>query len=1057
MTEVSQNPPTPTHSVVVAVNDLEAATIIRLVRALDCRRGARTLRPRENPLSHGWGGRAVIDQKTLDKLAPTVIMVELPDDAVRERVMEHNHTVVSVDHHIYANAPGEVVDRRSPLSSLEQVRRLLDVDPDTPLPADLDRDIPLVAANDRGFIPELAKVALRQCKTESEARDRVWDIRRRDLTIARLAARDVPPKTDELVRLSEAPHQDDALSDTDARIGKARVALREAFETGRARWLDLDGVPSDADGPRLLLACVPDAFRYEMADAVYWEKAGADGVEALTHSIEMLLVFYDEGSLKRARSGGLPDPVKPKHAAGHLTRIEFSGARDRLDQVAQWFDPAVRKTWPAEIGRLECYAGGGDSAYFGARDALGGQAQALSDLVECLLGDLLTGNRRVAAWRTSFVQALALGDPIPTAATTDADDEGDARIPTVSTLKRRVLDYLSAWHETPRGGGRPEPVAIGDEEWHYFLPHLRDLMAWRPDPASPDFSDARSQPSAAQPPFEQAVKQIEWGRALVSLALPTEDLSFTLYRKAEPKKPKTGYREPVSLDVTGLRLHFFYNDVVMVEWTVGEDPPALKKDEKFQQITWVELLAPKREDVKRPLGQVIEINGKLRFTHSTMCSEGGEQGRPSEITLKRADAEDATLPHGAEISTTPFTGWFPSLLDYALGLKQEDLASDGALPANGDPRVRALFDDRARVIASVVPFGRLPATPRGKDLFDVMLTRLTTVDPYGTGHTCDPDFAVKEYKAGLYERYLCWGTRYMATAHSFVCVVMDGPDGFARGVIHGIHMATMYRRMALVAQAYVAALGTFSLQVTDALRFVTDPSPKAVGTRWTRETRDKTLATLYHALHRRQLEFTNHIWFERMSSQVQGLELFETMSKRTGCTADYQMVRDEIQQMQNFLSAEEDARNNTLIAEEERRERTIAAIALPFAVLFAVLGSQDIASHFFLWPLLERATTALGASAGYTWVLASLFAMAVAGLIALAVSPGLFRAWPWIGRRVETKQGRTTWQKGARRTLAAGAALLFGLGLALQSSGHVSLDAGDRTTTATAAGQLPGD
>lgn len=1024
----------PTHSFIVPLNDLEALTIVRLVEAVKEGRGDHDIRPDVHVLRHGWGARAAITDDVIKGLAPVVILVEIPDEAMIRRLEARGHTVVVVDHHIYANGPGAVTDRRSALSSLEQVMLLLGVRV-SDLPESLRADVPLVAANDRGFIPRLAEAARTLAEAAAERRgedlkdpstqatiakavkESVRNTRCRDLTIARLAADKARPDVLAVVK-------DDAtwaaeMQATENRIGEAREALRAAFSDSKARWLDLDGVPYPDAEPRLLLAWVPERFRHIMADAVYADMSGS-GSPNPTGFLDMLLVFH-AGS----------EDTTAEVAPGAITRVEFSGGVGRLEQVGQWFDPAVRTAWPSHIGRLTCFAGGGDSAYFGAADPLGGHGAALSDLVECLLGDLLTGNRPVAAWRTSFVQALAVGDPL------DAKDAGDddrdangtvAAPPKAGTLKVRILAHLDALrHKASQGRCRPQPIDVGDEEWHYFLPHLRDLLVWRPKAANT--TDAA---------WTEAKEAIETGRAMVSLALPCAGLSLSVHRK--------GYQGAVTLPITALRLHFLYNDVLLVEWTVEETGPRIVKQgqgegsRKTNEVFWPDLLDSRHPAIQRPLGQVVELNGKLRFTHSAMASEAGEQGRPTTVTLFRDGHEPETLRHGAGISDSPFTGWYRALLIEALGLGPEDFAPDGA-PKPGVAQVRALFDDRARVITSVVPVGRRPETDAGRNAFDVMLARLTTVDPYDTGHTCDSAFALKEYRGACYNRYRAWGTQYMAMAHSVVFVGMD--NNVTRDLIHLEHMATLYRRMALVAQGYLAILGAFSLAVTDALTLAQD--------------REEALTRFYDVLHRGQLEFTNHIWFMRISSQVQAAELFDLMSRQTGCAAEYQLVRDEIQQMQAFLSAAADARKVEQVTEEERRDRTIAAIALPFVLVFAVLGSQQIAGHFVLWPMLEALTQGLSMPVAYTWVPATALALVAAGVMALAVNPELFRSWPWIGKTLHTVKARRAWRRRARAFLAVGAALVFALGLALQSSGGIVLSGTSETPAGASSGAAPED
>ncbi|SDH79513.1 hypothetical protein [Roseospirillum parvum] len=964
-----------THTVVVALNDLEALTIVRLVRHLGEQRRNHTIRPTPKVLTHGWSARGALSTEEVSELADTVVLVEMSQPAVRRRIEASGRTVMLVDHHIYADGNGNILDHRNALSSLEQLLLLLDVDM-AQLPEDLRQDIPLVAANDRGFIPELAAVAKALGKTVEAC---VRDIRRRDLTIARLAAENAPHDL-EAFDPEKAPWKEECKK-TQYSIADACAVLSQALNSHRgageppqekeasgdekwhpqARWLDLDGVPWPGGSPRLLLAQVPVEHRWVMADAVY-KLAQEEQDHDLSQTLEMLLVFgtgHDKGG---------PTP----------RLVEFSGGRSRRDQVAQWFSPEVRAAWPDGIGRLVCYAGGGDSAYFGAEDRLGGQSKALSDLVGKLLDDLLTGNRRVTAWRTTFCQALFLGDrldrEVDRVETTDA---GGCAKPPMSALKERVLKSLNDRRAEAPEGGKPGLVPIEDADRDYFLPHLRDLVAPR------------------LTTWEEAQEALREGHAMVSVDLPTEGLSLSVHRQ--------GYREQLSLPLCDLRLHFLYNDVVMVEWTLEQTPaePALTKEGKkdFKNVNWPDLLDPGHPILGRPLGQVVEFNGKLRFTHSTMESEEGEQSARTTLTFHNKE-ETHTLEHGKAISRTPFEGWFLGLLCHALGLEPADFEGPEASP--GGPWVRALFDDRARVLTSVVVAGGQPTTPAGKADWEVMLARLSTVEPYGNGHAYDSRFALKEFRRGLYTRYREWGSWYAATAHSFMFVGTDGEP--SREMIHRRHMPTMYRRMFLISQGYVAVLGAFALEVNDALKAAKE-SP-------TRAEQEAALTGFYHYLHRGQLHFTNHIWFEQVSSQVQGRELFEFMSRQTGCQAEYRMVRDEIEQMQAFLAAEEDARKNDKVIEEERRERTLATIALPFALLFALLGSQEVADHFFLWPLMSLAVTSLGFDAAWTWVLASVVALAGSVLVGLAVAPDLLRKSPGLGGLLG--HGAREWQAAKR-------------------------------------------
>ncbi|SDE65583.1 hypothetical protein SAMN05421720_109154 [Rhodospira trueperi] len=984
-TSTCSDPEVPTHSVVLPLNDLETLTILRLLERLEKSSRRTGIRPKGHPLTVGWGGRAVMTDAKIKALADTVILVEIPDGDLVRRIERTGRTVTIVDHHIYADAAHQAIDRRSRLSSLEQVMRHLDV-----RPVDLEPDFAvhcrLVAANDRGFIPHLAK--------ELEGHDaRIADIRARDLTIARVAS-DAPADLDLSTFDPAADPWRSECEATRTAIDDAKTALSEALGNGEARMLDTGGVPTKAAAPRLLLARVPDTHRFVMADAAAWFFKETQGHD-LKEPLEMLLVFHAADDKAR------------------ITQVEFSGAPDRADQIAQWFDPQVRREWPDGADRLVTYAGG-TGTYFGAKDPLGGDSEALSKLVDVLLGDLLTGTRPVTAWRTSFVQALSIGDPLDSKAPPPPGEEDVPQKPPPAALKTRILDHLS-----DRRAAAPEavkPVAFDDQEAHYFLPHLRDLLAWRPDPgATPDAA------------WEAARTQIEAGRALISLALAVPSLSFRI------EWPENSTHLVVKVEE--VRLHFAYNDVLLIEWTVGEQVPEFGA---HSSLSWKDLLKASHPALHRPLGQVIEANAKLRFTHCAMILGSDEH---TSITLNRGGTALGTLVHGEAIDTDPFTGWFKPFLQEVLGLEDTDLCQDGCLPKD-KPQARLLFDDRARVVTSVVAHGAQPCSPRGKADFDVMLARLTTVDGHGTAHTCDPAAAVKEVEDGRYNRYRSWGSWYTATSHSFAFLGFDG--FFPRDIIHRLHMNTMYRRMAILAQANVAILGSFSLEVGDALRFADESNA-------TPAKRNKALTRYYRHLHWAQLEFTNHIWFDRVTSQIQGIELFDLMNRRTECRRDYDLVRDEIEQMQGFLKAEQDKQEDRNTKEEERLERTLAAIGLPFVLLFAFLGSQQIKAHFFLWPLLEWGTEALGGDPAYTWALASVAAGIVAVVVAMAVSPKFFEDLPWFSDRLKDQpEAQKSWRRRARNAILIGTVGTFLLGFGMQYTGRIMAP---ETESGSSAGQ----
>jgi hypothetical protein len=117
-------------------NDLEARTILKISRlaGLDLRVSAQ-----------GWGAR--LEAEPASNLADPgseLWIVEIPGPAVEMRLREAGHELRVIDHHWYWREGEGPLDRRHPLSSLEQLAELLGLE--------LDERQRAVALNDRGYL-----------------------------------------------------------------------------------------------------------------------------------------------------------------------------------------------------------------------------------------------------------------------------------------------------------------------------------------------------------------------------------------------------------------------------------------------------------------------------------------------------------------------------------------------------------------------------------------------------------------------------------------------------------------------------------------------------------------------------------------------------------------------------------------------------------------------------------------------------------------------------------------------------------------------------------------
>ncbi|ADK85054.1 hypothetical protein Deba_1686 [Desulfarculus baarsii DSM 2075] len=966
---------------VLSVNDLEAAMIHALARGAD-NHGQALGHVVDLKTPWGRSDAASLDAETFAGLGDTVFLVEINSPQMQERIRNSGREVVVIDHHLYQSKDAGPLDLRTGLSSLEQVINYTRRQPSqrvAALPAYLDISSPggrklsfaeltrLISANDRGHIPLLAAEAMKilgldprgYAPPKIKHQSSLWDVA--ELDLAKIGAGwEQRPATwgqdeqkpadwqamEELVRdirlresalglwLVEGKDIEElALPEVFQRQYRLTADLMDqainyiACAQGKQKLRLLATGRDEAADPALYLIQAPIRYRKVLLDALYFWRA--EQGHSLSERLAALIVFHEDDHEDKPRL------------------LEFYGDDAEGGAVEQWFKPETRSAWGST--RLDFWAGGGSGCFFGAEDRLGAEAEALNALANHILDTVLTGNRPVRKWRTSFLQPLRF-----------CDEE----------LKNKVLDGLRQAASQPQSG--LFPVVIGPEERHYFLPHVEPTLA-------PGFAGQRTE-------IPELIEMARRGLSIASVERFFEGLCLQLTLPNHPK--------PHLLPIASVRLHFFYHSVMALEWVIGdaataeEDQTVGQRDEASENISnepaeyppgqpyWRGLLADDGPDALS-LAQVLDINAKLRQCYSTYSSDGARGGQTMIRLVERGRILGALL-HGGVVNEHRITAWFRALLEKALGLDNDAHAESWL-----NEKLELLSDDRTRVVSSVIPAGAYPQTPWGRERFEEILARLNTVDPYGQGHFYEPRVAMEELGRGLYERFRANGSLFACTPHSLVFL---GFGWFPTDIIHKRHMATMYRRMFLVAMFYQSILHALALSLNEAGR------GNGVGPIREHEFKDLRARIIY---------FTNHLWFRRLSSQVQGVELFDLLSARAGLDQQYQEIADEIERAESFHTAVARQR-------DESFHRAVAFWGAPL-VLFVAMLAIPADGYFDLWGWLAR----LGQNHVAPWMCVSgdlRWLTLLLGLFfaaALALLPGwlLYLAInKWRGRRKKRRK-----------------------------------------------------
>ncbi|GHV08808.1 hypothetical protein FACS1894160_3710 [Bacteroidia bacterium] len=186
-----------------------------------------------------------------------------------------------------------------------------------------------------------------------------------------------------------------------------------------------------------------------------------------------------------------------------------------------------------------------------------------------------------------------------------------------------------------------------------------------------------------------------------------------------------------------------------------------------------------------------------------------------------------------------------------------------------------------------------------------------------------------------YTRWQKYGTLYGISRYSFVSI-SDESD-YSKNKLTAVHLRTVYARMIELVIVQRASILKFSEEVT------------RVSSLSKNKQTDTQLVDKISSLYNEYIRFVNQIYFREVTTQDQGIELYDLMSKTLKTEEYIKDLDNEIEELYQYVSLVEDKernRNGAML-------NTIAAIFLPatlIAGLFGMNKSDDLGS--FWWQLL---------------------------------------------------------------------------------------------------------
>lgn len=190
---------------------------------------------------------------------------------------------------------------------------------------------------------------------------------------------------------------------------------------------------------------------------------------------------------------------------------------------------------------------------------------------------------------------------------------------------------------------------------------------------------------------------------------------------------------------------------------------------------------------------------------------------------------------------------------------------------------------------------------------------------YGDGNSkglANSDLQLSEIRKGSYSRWVEYGTLIGITKDSSVYLSTSGFD------VLEPHFLSMYYQMAILCLVQRAGVLRFSSEITNLTEQILGRKKKA----------GRHIKELYESY----MRFLNQTFFREVTSQIQGIEMYDLFQKVMNIERDAKALEGEMTELFNYLEIEEQTTLNKT-----------ANLYLPLALLTGVLGINTLADSWF--------------------------------------------------------------------------------------------------------------
>jgi hypothetical protein len=236
------------------------------------------------------------------------------------------------------------------------------------------------------------------------------------------------------------------------------------------------------------------------------------------------------------------------------------------------------------------------------------------------------------------------------------------------------------------------------------------------------------------------------------------------------------------------------------------------------------------------------------------------------------------------------------------------------------------------------------------------------VDKWQDDFPYEETFSRRETYAHAYDRYRGMGSRHLLSDHSFAYI---GHGEYPAETLWPEHLRHLYPPMVRLLHMNGAILNGFSRELV------------AFGPSWRVEAPNDPevphpLAARFSELRGRYLRFLALNWFEQVSSQMQGVELYDLLRNASHAQRELQIVGDSIERAEAFFDQQARDRTDQLERRKEDMVRFVAVIVPVLGLGGLILSMLTVDQPSGLARLLQdwvnaRLIHAAGESGAQTW------------------------------------------------------------------------------------------